>query len=146
MMKFLWPVLLAVAGAAFLVEEIQHRQDYQAFQAHGESAIVEPIKAYTETTRKKKWTGQVTGVSYSADLTFRTKSGERVTAPSQTLPPGILEAFRSGAKVSIQYLPENPTTIRFADQVYYSDNRLAAFALMLGGMIWFFLVWRARED
>ena len=86
------------------------------------------------------------GNRHFAPNTFRTKSGERVTAPSQTLPPGILEAFRSGAKVSIQYLPENPTTIRFADQVYYSDNRLAAFALMLGGMIWFFLVWRARED
>jgi len=147
MMKFLWPAVLAVLGTILLVDEIHERQDYLAFQAHGENAVVDPIKNYTETTHKKISSGQVTGVSYKADLTFRTKSGNSVTVPERDLPQSVLDTFNRGAKVTIEYLPEKPTTTRFPDSQAYSDYRLVAVGMMLIGGIWIFLLWwRARAE
>jgi hypothetical protein len=148
MFKLAGPILLIVVSLIFLRNDIRERREDKAFRDHGESAKILPITDYTtylHTKRKGFGEKKVTGVSYATELTFLTKSGEKITVPSRSLPPGMLENSQNGASVTIEYLPENPTTIRFVGALpYRAENRIGIYALLFGGVFWFYRKWRSK--
>jgi hypothetical protein len=105
-------------------------QRNQAYAARGRKALIEPLGEYTETTTTKKKLFIKTGESksHSAELTFTTREGRRVTV-NRNLSDEILGRFLEGDDVYIEYLPEEPRTTRFAGETS-SPVKSALFGLL----------------
>jgi hypothetical protein len=87
------------------------------FRAHGQQATVEPITQYIETTTTRKKLGIEVGQSKSksAELTFTTPDGRKITV-EKNLSDSVFARFMAHDAVVIEYLPNSPTTTRFAGE------------------------------
>ena len=115
-------------------------EENRAFDTRGEKALVEPLGEYVEevTTTKQLGVAVNESTSHSAQIFFTTLDGKRIQV-NRHIPDDVLSAFLSGADVTIEYLPEAPTTTRFAGH----EARAALFAaigLGVGALSWLF--WR----
>jgi hypothetical protein len=106
-------------------------QSNQAFAARGQKALIEPLGEYTETTttKKKLFVKVSESKSHSAELTFTTQTGQRVTV-NRNLSDDILGRFLEGEDVYMEYLPEDPRTTRFAGDTS-SPFKTALFGLFV---------------
>jgi hypothetical protein len=142
MRKFIWPVLLIALGIGLLQEDIRDRRNDKAFREHGETAVLDPIKEYIQTTYSKR--GKVTGATMTADLVYTTKTGDKVVVPSITLTPLAATQAQQGVPIQIQYLPERPQTIRLPGAAAYDESqRMIIYAILFGGLLWFFGAWKS---
>jgi hypothetical protein len=96
-------------------------RENEAFQLHGETAQILSVENPQVQHKYKRGRGfgeeKLVSTSYIGDLTFRTKAGDIVTVPARTLPYGMLDAMKNRQVVLVQYLPEDPTNIRFDDRI-----------------------------
>jgi hypothetical protein len=111
-----------------------------AFAGHGETATLNPISEYTETTTIKKKFGIIKvseTKTKSARMTFATPDGTTYTI-NRNLPDDVFDNFSRGKPVEIEYLPEHPmTTARFVG--HPSSPILGAiFGLVAAAATWFF--------
>jgi hypothetical protein len=109
------------------------------FRAYGERATAEPIAQYTETTTTTKKFGIEVdqSKSKSAELTFTTRDGRKVTV-QKVLSDGVFDQFRAHAPVVIEYLPNSPTTTRFAGE---SSSPITASLLGLLFLVGTYIFW-----
>jgi hypothetical protein len=100
--------------ALFLVGAVRGFAENRRFSGHALKAVVEPIEQYTETTTtKRKLFVKISETkSYSSKIFFTTADNRRIGV-NKNLSEELLERFRNGEKVFIQYLPEDPTLTRF---------------------------------
>lgn len=137
-------LLFAVAAIALLVDGTRNWRDNTAFSSHGETAELQPVKDF-ETYAMYKRNGnplgqdKFMGVFYEAELTYQTREGSMVTVPKRSLPPGLLEASKSGAPITIHYLPERPTTIRFGDEEEPAKSELLFGFVLLAAAAYYAL-------
>lgn len=151
MLKLLWPVLLIIAAISFWREEVAIVKVDDAFTLHGERAIVVPPKTYTEVTHYKKNGAlsekKYTGTTYEADITFRTRSGTSVTVANKNVPQEALQKMANGEPIQVEYLPEDPSKVRFFDQPHVSHdvNTKTFIGMILIGVIWLFFAFRSGK-
>ena len=148
MYKYIWPVLTIFLSIEFLQEDVRDRKNDMAFRRHGESVEILPISDYATYVMTKQKSvfdeKKVTGIIYKAEISFFTKSGERITVPAKFLPPGLLQASKSGESIIIEYLPESPTTIRYANAIpYRSENRIVIYLFLFVGLYYLYRAWRS---
>ena len=128
--------LLSIGGVKGFAEN-------RNFEAHAQKALVEPIQQYKETTttKKKLFVTISESKSYSSEIHFTTADNRRIRI-KKGMPQEVLERFRRGEEVFIEYLPEDPTSTRFPGEG--PSPFLALFlALAVLGVARFF--WK-RED
>jgi hypothetical protein len=110
MSNLFFPVLLFIFGIGLFFEGGEN----EAFQHHGETAQIQSVENPQVHREYKR--GKHVATYYTGDLTFQTKAGDIVTVTA-TLPYGMLDAMKNRKVVLVQYLPEDPTTIRFDDGI-----------------------------
>jgi hypothetical protein len=138
-----WCVILALIGLVGFTENWQRTSQDRAFQRHGKTAIAEPVKSVEQTTYSKH--GQATGVSYHADVSFKTESGDLVTVPGMTIDPFRLDDIRAGRRLAIDYLPDHPQTARFTGWSPGSSGQTwLGFFMLLGGALGFWFAPKRR--
>lgn len=113
MSRILFPILLVVLGVMLIVESLGKSSDETAFRTRGETTRIESIDNVTQHEVKARRSQKVTHRYEKADVTFKTKAGESVTAFQNVLPPNAASVLRARQPVPIWYLPDRPTTIRF---------------------------------
>jgi hypothetical protein len=135
MITFIRIAMLLFLGVALLFGGMQERRENAAFADHGLTARLLPIQDYdTYLLYKQKSLfdeKKYVGVTYRADLTYRTQAGELVTVPSRSLPDGLLEASQRGQIITIRYLPESPTTIRLQERRDITQEGMLLGAVLL---------------
>lgn len=149
MLKLLWPILLIIFVVTSWREDNQVNKENDAFSNHAERAVAIPPKSYTEVTHYKQKGAlsekKVTGVSYQADINFRTKAGAMVTVPNKSIPPDALKKMADGDPVALEYLPEDPSRVRFFDAPHPSrdNNSKTYIGLIVIGILWLLFVIRS---
>lgn len=113
MSRLLFSVLLVVLGVSLIVADLGKSRDESAFRSRGETARVESIDNVTQHEVKARRSQTVTHRYDTADVTFKTKGGDTVTAPQKVLPANAASSLRARQAVTIWYLPDRPATIRF---------------------------------
>jgi hypothetical protein len=116
MSKFLLTIFLFMFGIGAILEG---RED-AAFQSRGETVQIQSIENLQarDVYKRQRGFGERKLVRYySGDVIFQSKAGNVVIVPSRTLPPDVLDALKNGNTITIQYLPEQPATIRFAGRL-----------------------------
>jgi hypothetical protein len=148
MFKYVFSVFLLIFGIGCVVEGARNQKENIAFQNHGEITQIRSIEnqeTYAVYKQKSVFDEKkYVGVYHKGEVTFRTKAGKTVTVPSRGLPLGLLDAVQSGQTVTIWYLPEKPTTIRFADRNKPANEEkiFGIFLAVLGG---YYVVRAARR-
>lgn len=126
------PFVTALGGVILIATSVVGISQDHAFEARGKKAVLKPISRYIETTRR----GNVT---YSASLSFSTDSGRTVTLVDHDVSDQALRHFQAGDPVAIEYLEDDPLTIRFVGDPE-KDRKLGIFlgvVLFLGGGFFF---------
>lgn len=113
MSRILFPILLVVLGVMAIVASLGKSRDDSAFRTRGQTTTIESIDNITEHEVKARRSNKVTHRYQKADVTFKTNAGERVTALENVLPANVTSTLRARQPVTIWYLPDRPTTIRF---------------------------------
>ena len=110
------------------------------FKKHGQQVRVEPIDGYTETTRTKKKLGVKISesTSHSAEIFFTTVDKRRIKV-NRDIPDDVLDAFRTGSDVFVEYLPASPNSARF---VGHTPSPLLSALLGLVAIAATVLLWR----
>ncbi len=110
------------------------------FRAQGQRATVEPLVQYTETTTTKKKLGIKVGESKSksAELTFTTQDGRRITV-QRNLPDSVFDKFAVGEPVAIEYLPNSATTTRFVGE---SSSPISASMFGILSLVATYIFWK----
>ncbi|RQP25319.1 DUF3592 domain-containing protein [Piscinibacter terrae] len=98
-------VLAVVIGIAALIFGFQERREISHLKAIGVSAVVDPIKGYTERHSRG-------GTTYSAQFSFKTTDGQAISRKRQ-FPKEVLTDFENGRPVNIRYDPKNPSEFVF---------------------------------
>lgn len=126
------PLILILVGLVYALFSAKGMLDDRSLAQRGKSATIQPLEKYTKETKKSSHL-----VSYKADLTFETESGEKVTV-TRTLPDGLLQQLTSGEEVQIRYLPDNPTVARLSHEGQGRGADIGVGVLVLAfGIFWF---------
>jgi len=115
---------LVAIGIVGTVSAIQAERSNKAFSDHALRATAAPPAPSPR------------GQSYRGDLTFVAKDGHTVTIPATKVPTAVRDSFRAASSVEIQYLPEDPASVRFSnwDQPR-SENLVLPVALLVAGLV-----------
>ncbi len=107
-------------GALILLAGFYDRQSFIDIKSTGLPAMVNPIEQYS--TRK---------ATYKADISFTTKSGEKITQSNVYFPEAVLQDFEANKPVVIYYKPENPSEFVFEkDEASWSVVIIGAFFII----------------
>jgi hypothetical protein len=136
-------LLIAVLGLFGAVDEFQHAREEKAYRAHGETVKTESVTLRDVQVKGRR--GQPSGVTYYADITFTTRSGQQVFQGDIPVPPLLLDTLRANQHVDVQYLPEKPQTVRLADANPLDPSPWSAVLLFLAGSAGFYLITRSRR-
>jgi len=97
----------AIVFAGLLIRDSRHsEQTEKAFADHGRMADVLPIDHYTQHSERRSGTGQSRDTYKSADLSFVTAEGQRITKTHQ-LDESEFQVLKNGGTLHMQYLPED---------------------------------------
>lgn len=139
------PIAVFLFGLALTAISIKDTIDDRAFEDRGKTAVVDPIDHYTEVTKKRRNT--VESVSYKADLTFHTESGQAITV-NKKISEEALQNFQAGRPVTIRYLPDNPLNTRLGNETRLGGAGSIGFwtLIALVGAFWFRRRWLASRS
>jgi hypothetical protein len=104
-----------------------------ALRTQGEEAVVTPAgDSYTKITRRSS-------EKIRMAVKFRTARGEEVSEETE-LPPGVLQKFLRGERVTVTYLASKPTQYRFNpwSPTAPGDLKFGAFLMALSAA-WIFV-------
>jgi hypothetical protein len=130
-------------AALLLIGAVRGFAENRRFSDHAQKALAEPIQQYTETTtvKKKLFVKISESKSYASKIYFTTADNRRIEV-NKNLSEELLELFRDGEKVFIEYLPEDPTMTRFPGEGPRPFLSLL-LALAVLGVAYFF--WRRKD-
>lgn len=90
--------------------------------------------------------GKRSSESFEGEMKFVTEDGRHVSF-TKSMPKEIVEKFRSGEDVYVEYLPEDPNQARWKDQGSDAGALLLlGFGCMLFGAGWWFWVNKMSRD
>ncbi len=149
MFKILLALALVVFGVGMVVTDLHETRDASAFRSRGETARVESITNILQHEETRRRSREVTRRYETGDVTFKTKAGESVTVDREPLPPNAMSNMRSRAGLTLWYLPDRPTTVRFRsiDEASPSNpmaTRLIGLLVAALGVVLGVRVWRSR--
>jgi hypothetical protein len=100
--------LLFLLGIVIFSDSLWSWRYEAALRARGREAVISPASdTYTKITKVRSGSEKI-----RAHVTFRTAEGQEVTEETE-LPPGVLEKFTRGERVTVTYLPGKPSYYRF---------------------------------
>jgi hypothetical protein len=109
------------------------------FSDHGQRAVAEPLDRYMETTTVKKKLGITVSetTSKSAEVFFTTADHQRIKV-NRHLPDKEFARFSAGEPVYIEYLPEEPGSVRFMghSESPWLCGLLGVIALIIAKVFW----------
>ena len=142
--SWFWRLMMLGWSVAMFWAAFHAWQADREFASKGLSALVHPVDAYkavTTVTKRLIVIETNRSTSFSASIVFET-ANKRVIQMNRSLPEAMVERFRGGQPVWIQYLPDDPTNTRF-------DGENAAWWVFFGiGLIASaitVLVWRTSK-
>jgi hypothetical protein len=95
-------ILGIVLGVVIVLTGFYGRQSFEHIKSLGVTTIADPIQEY----RIKKST-------YSANITFTTKNGEKIAKNDVYFPESVAHDFESNTPVVIYYNPQSPEDFVF---------------------------------
>ncbi|WP_395006972.1 hypothetical protein [Undibacterium sp.] len=118
-----FPFLLVLIGVLGIFANVQEIQKEKAFSKHALTALAEPA-GKTDA-----------GQPYIGDLVFTTSSGQTMTIPAAEVPLPVRESFRTASNARVEYLPDDPVTLRFPEwhqKPHRKDMAVPALLLITG--------------
>ncbi len=141
-MRFLFPLIFIIFGLWSLADSNKDEQTINRLKGHSEITVLEPIQQYTQHTTKRGFT---TSTTYSADMVFKTKTGQAVTIPHHFVTLEEVNASQR-AGVKIEYLPEDPQVFKFVDSTHESHlGKKESIGMILFGLLWLWWGNRSRN-
>lgn len=144
MSKSLQVLILVLISAGSLFLTWTTYDSNSNFQKRGKTALVDPPTQYTEETRTKKkvLTGiESTSTSRWAEMTYPLEGGGKTTFKRE-LSDDILNKFKRGEKVFVEYLPGEYNTERFKGEEPSVLYPLLAFLAAAAGLV--FVIMRKK--
>jgi len=138
-------LLLGLAAAAFLLLTVMSYTENRRFRELGKVAVVDPPAGYVEQTKtRNKNLVETKTTTHWAEMTYTNADG-RKTAFKREITGEILEKFKNGEPVRVEYLPGEYNTERFvrAPNVLFGGG--LTFLLFLITTAWVVVVIRKKE-
>lgn len=130
-----FPFILVLAGILGIFANIQEIRKEKAFLNQGLTAVAEPAG--------KLHAGQL----YNGDLVFTTNTGQTITIPAAEVPLPARESFRTVSNARVEYLPEDPITLRFTDwhQKTQRKDMAVPALLLISGLLALWVLRKSRS-
>ncbi len=134
---------LSIAAATLFigVNCFNDGRDDRAFDLYGKTALAQPVSHVRAVPYERG--GTVRRIDYSANLTFTTASGETVTARDVRVTGAQRDTLLGGGQLVLQYLPGDPTTVRFPGWAHQSSQ--TTWTLLLVGVVSSAAFWFLRR-
>ncbi|NHZ89098.1 hypothetical protein F2P45_08715 [Massilia sp. CCM 8733] len=146
---FGFSLLLFFFGASTLLDDLDKRKAERRYREQGEVARVMAFKNMEERSEGSEGhTGKSASKGFAvADIEFRTQGGTRVAVAQWPISKELLEQIGNGERIEIEYLRDDPHTIRLPGKPYRGFGwmgYIVYIALTLSGAWLFFGLFRSR--
>lgn len=112
--------MLFFGGSGALLDDLDKRKVERTWREEGELARVMVFKNIEERSEQADGKAPASsGKGFAvADIEFRTKSGARVAVQAWPISKDLLEQIGYGERIEIEYLRDDPHTLRLPGQPY----------------------------